>query len=392
MLVIPKMVAVAVLILAVTVIIGGIRREVTFKLNKAGIFFLLLYVAYAVGTIYTNNSDLASKYLEYKLTFVLFPILLSFRPKEELSLEIPGASLVIGVLILFIMGLINSVFVFREMDHINAFFSANFSYIHHPTYTAVYGIVALENLRYGWKEKWSWISVRSVVPLVVILITFQIMCASLAGLLFLLLYGTVVVLKFVKDRFGLRVFIGMLVLSPILMYLLVKFTPGVNEQLNTTQLYIAEYVEDPAEFIKNKQTYVGGNETRLIMWTAAYLSFREHPMGVGTGNNDAQLSKKLIELGQPAMAEKQYNPHNQFLQTGLEIGWIGLLILLTATVLPIYYGFKYRHGLLIVVGLSLFFNNLFESMLQRQSGIVFYTFLICLLFMVFSYQTENKKE
>lgn len=82
------------------------------------------------------------------------------------------------------------------------------------------------------------------------------------------------------------------------------------------------------------------------------------------------------------MAERNFNPHNQFLQTGLEIGLLGLAVLLLLLVLVFVRAVRSGDLILTVLTASLVFNCLFESMLQRQSGIVFYTFWICFLIML----------
>ena len=109
---------------------------------------------------------------------------------------------------------------------------------------------------------------------------------------------------------------------------------------------------------------------------------KKYPFGVGTGNVDEVLTNNLITLNQKELAKQEYNPHNQFLQTGIEIGWIGLLLLIAIVVVGIFYAFKFKNWLLLLIISNFAFNSLFESMLQRQSGIVVYTFLICALMVV----------
>jgi Ca2+/Na+ antiporter len=75
------------------------------------------------------------------------------------------------------------------------------------------------------------------------------------------------------------------------------------------------------------------------------------------------------------------------LQTGLEIGIFGLLALLAPFVFALRYFKRSNNWLLLLVVGSLLFNMLFESMLQRQSGIVFYTIATCFLVLY----AENKK-
>jgi O-antigen ligase len=94
------------------------------------------------------------------------------------------------------------------------------------------------------------------------------------------------------------------------------------------------------------------------------------------------------------MADKNYDPHNQYFSTTLELGMQGLLILLIALLIPLIVGLKRRSALLVLLSVNLLFNSAFESMLQRQSGIVFYMFWYCLLFIITYGETlkTNKDE
>jgi O-antigen ligase len=79
------------------------------------------------------------------------------------------------------------------------------------------------------------------------------------------------------------------------------------------------------------------------------------------------------------LVEKNYNPHNQFLQIAAEIGLFGLLFFLSILFFVVRFAMQRKDELLVFLVFSLIVNCLFESMLQRQSGIVFYIMMICAL-------------
>lgn len=390
----PKLFAPFFILLVGIVVAGIVKKELRFRWNAPATIFIALYICYGIGVFFTDYLDLGLKALEYKLSLLLFPIVFSFVPKKNPLLELIGAGLLIGILVLYIQGIIHSTLLYQETNSILSFMGANFSYIHHPTYMAAFAVFGMEVLRYGWRKEWKWISWRTIVPIVIILAVIQVQCTSLAGLLFFILYATLVFLQTIYQKLGRLYLIGALILSPLLILAFIRFTPGVKEQLDVSILYINEYLEDPKEFVKSKQTYVGGNETRLIVWTGAYESIKDQPLGYGNGALKPVLSEKLVELGQPNMADKNYDPHNQYFSTTLELGIQGLVILLIALLIPLIVGLKRRSALLVLLALNLLFNSAFESMLQRQSGIVFYIFWFCLLFMITYVETlkTNKDE
>ena len=76
------------------------------------------------------------------------------------------------------------------------------------------------------------------------------------------------------------------------------------------------------------------------------------------------------------------NAHNQYLETLLAVGIIGVALLLACGIVPLVVLYKNKcfntlfAALLFIVG----FNNIFESMLEKQSGIIFMLLFYLLLF------------
>lgn len=379
MLVVPKLVTIGIILHLGVTVYGIVKRKLEFGINPLNVLFFLLYVAYLIGVFFTDHPDIAQKYLEYKLALVVFPLLFSFKMKEEVSLKLPSIGLFAGVIVLMILGCINSTFYFLETNSYSAFLSGRFSYIHHPTYFAVFAFVGMLLIQYAKEQGWFGTKKWIYSVLLVVMIIAQILSISMAGVLMLFLYIAVMVLKWILRRFGKIPFLAVLVISPVILFLIISKAPGLKTQFETSKKFVVEYVKDPIAFIEVDQTYVQGDETRLIMWTVAALEFSEHPMGVGTGNVDERLDNRLLTYGQVDVASHDYNPHNQFLQTAVEIGWIGLLIFIGIITYVLFVGFKFKNVLITFIGINLAFNSLFESMLQRQSGIVFYVFWMCLI-------------
>lgn len=379
MLAVPRLVGAVSILFLILWVLGLVKRQLVFRFHLINSFIVLLYLAYLIGVWYTQQPELAFKYLEYKLVLLIFPLIFSFVPIKISGLRIPAIGFLAGITFVGGAGLFHSFVQFSTTNSSLAFISSNFSFIHHPTYFSVFAAFGIALVFFCYHSKWKGFSLLTSILLVLLFIFFQFLAMSLAGLLFLLFFLGFILITYVWRKWGKMYFILTLFGVPVLLFFAIRTIPSIEIQLQTSYRYAVEYMNDPQAFILNKQTYVGGNETRLIMWTAAFLEFKEHPFGVGTGNIDSHLSARLVKLGQPAMAEKNYNPHNQFLQTGLEIGVFGLLIFVSIILYTLWLAWKYRSGLLLFLASSLAFNSLFESMLQRQSGIVFYTFWICLI-------------
>lgn len=381
----PKLIVLGIVGLLVITAIGHYKKQLVFQWSKPVLFIGLLYVIYLIGIIFTNHLDIALKYAEYKMSLLIFPLLLSVRTKENFNLAPVISGLVIGLLIASFMGLVHSYGIYRHtQDFNNAFGSSLFSYIHHPSYFSVFLTIGLAGIWYGYFQQWKGYKLLPVVLISAYFLLLQLFCFSFAGMLFLLLLGFIVLLTWIYKRFGKIVFAILVVVLPLIPFLVYKNYIHIYNTVNEMIAAVGQYAKSPSDFVR-KTDAVAGNDVRLVMWTVSAQEFGKHPMGVGTGNIDDHLSWRLARYGQYEMAKQdekhsiRYNPHNQYLQTGLEIGMIGLLVFLLIIFSSIVFAWRHKNWILLILAANLAFNSIFESMLQRESGIVFYTFWICVL-------------
>lgn len=376
----PQKIALAVVVSAVCVIVAYTRKQLVFKLNPVAILFFSLYLAYLVGVLFTQDREQAFKYLEYKLAFLLFPLLFSFAKKGGFKMN---------MIYLFMIGLSlfsfvrNIVLAFKCFDHYESFpycfIKGHLSSEVHPTYLSFLLCIAILGLYSLWKNKQ--VSTYFFAAVFTVLSVYTILLMSLSGVIFFLLLLLAYSITWLYKRMSLPLFTGLSVLILLLGVLFFTRTPFLKDDVNTAFRFVNNYLENPAKFVENMPAEPSGTETRLIMWTVASQEILKHPFGVGTGNVDIYLTKNLVRKGKQEFAKKEYNPHNQFLQTTLEIGIFGLLILLLILFFGIRIAVKNKHWLLLILTLNMLFNCLFESMLQSQIGVVFYP-LFLLLFIV----------
>ena len=381
----PKMVIIGFIFMFLSIVYGFLKKQFYFKFDSILIAFVLLYSIYLVGVLFTHNSVAAGKYLEYKLSFILMPILFSFRPKFELKIVLPIVGLCLGVFAVSIWGLTKSMAIYSVTHYaLGAFVASNFC-IDHPTYFAAFVVISMAGIWYLHQTKQPFFSGKWIYFYIIFGVVVLFMSYAMAGILFFLLLISLVVLRWiywhVHKWFAIIVFL----ISPFLMYFTVTKIPAFKDEINNSVVAFKSYLTNPTEYIQGGEEASTGDKVRLIMWTVTIKAWSKHPLGVGTGNVDEYLSSELKAVGQDEMALKNdqneitYNPHNQFLQTGLEIGLFGIAAFLLLLSLAIKKGLRTKNWLLVLVVSSLIFNCLFESILQRQSGIVFFTFWICIL-------------
>lgn len=123
---------------------------------------------------------------------------------------------------------------------------------------------------------------------------------------------------------------------------------------------------------------------RFYLWEHAFEVISENPlMGVGTGDaNDklrAAYQKSDAQFwdgeGLYYLRDIGYNYHNQFLQSWAQNGLPAILALLAMFVMLL----RKRETSASLLALVLFFSMLTESLLERQAGLFFVSFMYCLV-------------
>ena len=381
-------------ILLITVVLSGIiKKEVSFQLNVISSLFLLFYFCYLIGIIFTRDINAGVFELEKKLSFVIFPLLLSLKFKKIWCINVAYMGFILATFLVTLYGIIMPLSAWLVAGGGNwVYFSSYISPIHHPSYLAAYLTISTAFAFIGWREKLPFFSLYWIIPFTIFVIVLHGFLQSLSGTLFLLIAIFTSLLIWLRNKFRRPIFYTIIILIPLLGIIGLNTIPNIQSDWKDATSNVIEYSKNPKGFVENSAPSLSSSSTRIILWTAAFQIFYKHPFGIGTGNMDEFMEKELIILKQKELTKQNFNPHNQFLQTAVEIGFFGLLVFFAILFSSIYYGLKYKNYLLIIISSNLLFNSLFESMLQRQSGIIFYCFWLCLLSLyLFTYQIKKVK-
>lgn len=339
--------------------------------------FLPFYVLYAF------NADLsaeASFAVEKKLSFLLFPLVFSAKPRFYVSQRKIEKGFLIALFLMLIACYIGAFFNYEEHNYESVYlFSSHFSGLfHHPTYVSAFCALGIYILFKRWAHP-STMKEHLLSALgILFLIYTHFHLESLSGLLFAFLLMAVLLGNWVFKKKGLRFLIAVFSIGLLSLYSLIAMVPSLKSNLLDSASFVSNYVKDPYAYTHLPRGEIRGNDARLILWTASSEILSQHPNGVGVGNLPKALESKLLQYGQVNLAKEQLNPHNQYLHTAIETGWLGMTFLLLIIGSMLWFGFKNKEGIVIVVTCAFAFNALFESMMERQSGIVFWLMWTCL--------------
>lgn len=373
-----KLAAIYIIFMALIVFWNYNKKNIRFEINKFSLLFVALYIAYAIGVLWTQDAHQASIYLENKLGFLIFPLLFAFKKNSEFNLRIIYFGLIGATLAAFAYGISIAIPCYLDQDSFPyCFLKSHLSPFMHPTYMSVFVMLSMVVSFVMYKKKEISKSIAFIVIGILVVYTFLLL--SLAGLLGFVLLIFFYFLYLIQKRFSL--FVMSLVATVSLGFLVIIgwTAPFVKADIQATVKTCLSYYDSPSDFVKNLPEEPSSAQTRLVMWSVTVEEIQKHPFGVGTGNVDIYLGHNLRKKGNAVFADKAYNPHNQFLQTQLEIGVVGFIILLFITIGGIIKAIRMRNGIMLVLFSSLLFNCLFESMLQLQAGILFYLFFFLML-------------
>jgi O-antigen ligase len=364
------------ILLLLLAILGKRRQENQFKLPKLNWPWMAFFVLYALSLFWTQTPDVAA--LERKLAFLAFPLLFAFQWENPLPIAKMWLSHTLACLILIAIAYYDAIMCQLTLGtSVRCFSTTYFSQVHHPSYFSAFLIFSVIGLLYqkiAWfAEKPRWIS-----WIVIALFTFMhVHLGTLAGILALVVVFVVYFSSSLFKSWGLLKSSTAGLALFIIGITLAFQSPEIKADALNAYGFTKNFVAKPNEFVRSRQEPLEGNELRLILWTASIQEIVAHPFGLGLGGMEPAFQKKLIKWGYPQQAQKEFNPHNQLLQVSNEIGLLGLALFCFILILFFRKAlFQNAKAPFLFATVFLVFC-IFESMLQRESGIVFFLCWFC---------------
>jgi O-antigen ligase len=369
--------------------------------NRSVLFLLLLvlsfYFLHVAGLLFSENRSSAWFDLQVKLPLFLMPLIMFWRT-ETMSRKSHyiGLAFVSGNLLASFVCLIAATWrsiIFTEsgwtfdaelMDHDYTFWQMlmhggnNFTYValsvfRHPGYFSMYIVVSMliitDYLINGQIGK----TMKSRILFILLLLFFAIMVYLLfsrAGLLAMVAgMGFYLFVMMIRSLHRLK----FLVLTAVFA-LTAFFLVSSNARMVNSWNELKSFVNGPRENLRT--------DSRLLIWYHAAVLLKENPWGAGTGDGKDVLLKMYENKGLTAALESKLNVHNQFLETGIQLGFPGLLLLVMLFVFPLVFAVRKRNWLLIAFLMVNGIFLLFESALNTQAGTFYFGFMLSFLLFI----------
>lgn len=334
---------------------------------------LLFYLLLIAGMIHTDHIEAGFFDLEVKLSLAVFPLLIGSSKFTSLQLQKIVFWFMIGCLISSLICIGSAILIYIDTKDPSVFYYDQLSLFQHPSYYSLYlnfciiciyyYLVVFEDSTKRGVEIFL-ITLIPIFALTVVLLSSKMGLITLIGVVF---SGSV--FWFFKSRAVFPSVLVFLVLSTII----------ISSFQYSSQ--IRNRISEAVNAVSKDEVSYTTTGARILIWKSSLVLIYHSPVwGYGTGDVKNELVQYYEEQGFDHLVEHKLNAHNQYLQTTISLGIIGLILLLLYMYFPIFkFGLKLNLvyiGFIVIVSA----NFMVESMLETQAGVVFYAFFNSLLY------------
>lgn len=374
---------IAIVVIAILTLIKSNYKVLSKKNIWIKLTCTLLWIFPFLQLLILNELNIHWSHLETKLSLLLFPIiiLLGSELKKDFIYELLRI-FIIGCSFSIVICLIHSSYNLIVYKDLNYFFYKKLSFLHHPGYYAMYlnfaiGLIYLNMVssdsKLKIKNKWSW-------TLIIAFTLFIVLISSRTGWISNLIINCIFIVILIKMKFFNR--------KHLIAGFVMLFAFGGIMNLSTSLKNRFNELIKHTIYAKEQSSYPSSTSTRIKAWESSVELIQKNWLfGLGTGRGGVELNKTYDSKEYFSLKKKNTNTHNQFLQYLLDHGLIGFILLLFFTIVLFILSFKdkyYQYALLIFI---LIINFMTESILETQSGIVFFALFNTLFF----FQLIDKK-
>jgi O-antigen ligase len=217
-----------------------------------------------------------------------------------------------------------------------------------------------------FSESAPWKRIKWIASYFMLLIALFFVASKAALITSLLI---IFIVPFVTN-ISLKVKIGVFVVAIVAAFTLFHFNPRLKVFRDTFVSGLA--INPNARF---------GHDLRILSWDASLDIISDHWLfGVGEGRKIDALMEVYNKKGYIVPAEEQFNSHNMYLDLLIGGGIFAFGIFITGLFFLLYCSMQNRNYALLLFVLIFAFNGLFENLLSRHAGILFFTVFVSLLY------------
>lgn len=327
-----------------------------------------IYLLLIISLIYSENLDYAWKKLQTMSSLIIFPIIFSIIPHKLFHHKQNDKNKFMFIYLVAIL-ILNITFFIYHFGHYKADLLIHYptvTKIHqgpynlHPIYLSIYICIAIIFSFFLIKTEKSRIKIICLLFIDIILILFLLILMKKGPILGLAISLTLFI-AFQKRKYLWFTYFLILSVSAITIINIPKLKNKFSE------LVAIENID------KGNLT---STNIRYSIYTYAFKVIQKSPIiGHGIGDFKDELVKEYKKKNQ-ILYKEQYNSHNQYISFILSIGLIGLISFIIMLGYNFNYAIKFENQVLIILLVFYCFMMLFENILERQAGVIMFSFFI----------------
>ena len=372
------------LLLSIKYYYGSRKKKLKFKKM---LFFSGIYLLFLISLFYTSNFSNIGDVLTTRLSLIVIPISFTLLEASNFTLKKNDLNIFFNLFIisstffcsLILIKIISSGYYnddinIGELYYIltNDFYKIN----QHPIYTSFFIslaiIFALKNILETDKIFFVLILIIGILLMSYILV-FLSRKGVMIGLIitiFILIYRNI---KERKLKFTLLTFI-------LIFSILFSFSSVAKKRFN--EMFLTRTYSQVVDF--------NSTSIRFVIYNCDFQLMKNfYLFGVGIGDVQTELNK-CYKNKADFLTESNYNSHNQYVSYILSNGFLGFIWLFTLLILSFKKAIILKENLFFSIIIFFSIILFFENILERQSGVILFMFLICLI--NFNIKDDNKIE
>jgi O-antigen ligase len=360
----------SVIIIIFSLIIFFLVSKRGFVINKT--FFVInssVYIGFIITMLYTSNFSEASLKLQTSFSLFLFPLLFSMLKRSDVLEVLKNSKiyLVVFIVATFLYNIIPFLwyyFTHYSLEDVIKHYPLIIikdigKYGIHPIYMSMHCAISILFSIYLFREIKTKL-IKIILFLINLSLIYFLIVYSKKGPIIALI-SVLFLWSFFKDK-KIRKYYFLAIIAALL--LLISIPKTRNNFLELIKIEEA------------RSMFANSTNIRYSIYKTSFLLIKSSPfIGYGIGDFNDQL-KIEYKKNNYFLLSKEYNSHNQYLSF-LLIGGIPLLFLyLYFLFYNINLSINHKNYLLLVVLSFYSLVMLSENILERENGVIFFSFLI----------------
>lgn len=365
---------IVIILLAIVSLISRVKHKIFFKKGDLAYLFFAIFFYYVIRLYGSHNFAEGLKFIEKNLSYLIIPIVVIPSLITNINNVYKGFILSFALVCVNTIVLSTINFLFFNPENV-WYFQTIEKFGFHPTYMGLYALISIIIL-----DKLKPFNTRINLLLIGVNILFIIFSASriaIFGLIFIFIFRAII---FRKKSYVYTLFLAGALL--IAAYFVSNDFRYKIDQLKSFKGF--DYYDN------NDYGSVSVRVAKIMaasnVWSDNYW------FGYGTGGlNEAlneQYRSKAIECW--PCSQRKYNPHNQYLSVLAGHGVIGFALFVVLFGYLLFYAIKYKNIMLIEFIIIFLIVGLTESILERQKGLLLFTFITFYQFSTIKFLNEKK--